>query len=292
MAKLTGLFRKQRGSIGDVTFRQLKGQTVTSEKATSVAQPRTLAQMLRRVVWRNVQNFWSSTNNVLHPSFESIPRTWSDYNAFMSANVSRTGVYLPADIARQGGCLVAPYQVTRGSLPSIGMGTNPSGVIISDLKVGSLVINDETTLAAFSGAIKANNAGWQYGDQLSVIIAIQKVNTVTQVPYVEMTATEVTLKDDDETLFVDLVTDSRGFNIADQKLGLDAAINGGAVYIHSRKEGSKTRVSTQFMTVTNDMLADYTSETARATAITSYGGKVSNEFLTPNLDETEAPVNP
>lgn len=290
MAKLTGLFRKQRGSIGDVTFRQLNGQTVTSEKATSVRQPRTFSQMLRRVVWRNVQNFWSATNNVLHPSFESIPRTWNDYNAFMSANLGRTGVYLDAETARQGGCVVAPYQVTRGSLPSIGMGTNPSGIIISDVKVGSLVINDETTLAAFSAAVKGNNTGWADGDQLSVIIALQKVNAVTNVPFVETSASEITLDtNDDETLVVDLISDARGFNVSDQKLGLNAAINGGAVYIHSRKEGSKTRVSTQFMEVTNDMLATYTSANAQSEAILSYGGKVSNQFLTPNIDEDFIP---
>ena len=283
MAILKGIFRKQTGSIGDMTLRVVNGQTVTSEKVTRNTS-KTFAQMVRRVQWANVVNLFRAFEGTLHPSFESRPRSWSDFNAFMSANIGQFGVYLTASEASQGGCLVAPYQITRGSLPSVGMGTTEAGVITSDIKVGSLDITDETTLAAFSAAVRANNSGWEYGDQLSAYVALQKVNTITQVPYVEVHAYEITLAEDDETLVLDLIdNDPTCFAVVDQKLCLNAPINGGACYVHSRKDGQKTRVSTQRFTATNDLLDAYTTEAKRTEAIISYGGKTSGEFLTPNL---------
>ena len=283
MAILKGIFRKQTGSIGDMTLRVVNGQTVTSEKVTRNTS-KTFAQMVRRVQWANVVNLYRAFEGTLHPSFESRPRNWSDYNAFLSANIGQYGVYLTASEASQGGCLVAPYQITRGSLPSVGMGTTEAGVITSDIKVGSLDITDETTLAAFSAAVRANNSGWEYGDQLSAYVALQKVNTITQVPYVEVHAYEITLAEDDETLVLDLIdNDPTCFTVVDQKLCLNAPINGGACYVHSRKDGQKTRVSTQRFTATNDLLDAYTTEAKRTEAIISYGGKTSTAFLTPNL---------
>ena len=283
MAILKGIFRKQTGSIGDMTLRVVNGQTVTSEKVTRNTS-KTFAQMVRRVQWANVVNLYRAFEGTLHPSFESRPRSWSDFNAFMSANIGQFGVYLTASEASQGGCLVAPYQITRGSLPSVGMGTTEAGVITSDIKVGSLDITDETTLAAFSAAVRANNSGWEYGDQLSAFVALQKVNTITQVPYVEVHAYEITLAEDDETLVLDLIdNDPTCFAVVDQKLCLNAPINGGACYVHSRKDGQKTRVSTQRFTATNDLLDAYTTEAKRTEAIISYGGKTSTAFLTPNL---------
>ena len=284
MAILKGIFRKQTGSIGDMTLRVVNGQTVTSEKVTRNTS-KTFAQMVRRVQWANVVNLFRAFEGTLHPSFESRPRSWSDFNAFMSANIGQYGVYLTASEASQGGCLVAPYQITRGSLPSVGMGTTEAGVITSDIKVGALDITDETTLAAFSAAVRANNSGWEYGDQLSAYVALQKVNTITQVPYVEVHAYEITLAEDDETLVLDLIdNDPTCFAVVDQKLCLNAPINGGACYVHSRKDGQKTRVSTQRFTATNDLLDAYTTEAKRTEAIISYGGKTSTEFLTPNID--------
>ena len=283
MAILKGIFRKQTGSIGDMTLRVVNGQTVTSEKVTRNTS-KTFAQMVRRVQWANVVNLYRAFEGTLHPSFESRPRSWSDFNAFMSANIGQYGVYLTASEASQGGCLVAPYQITRGSLPSVGMGTTEAGVITSDIKVGALDITDETTLAAFSAAVRANNSGWEYGDQLSAYVALQKVNTITQVPYVEVHAYEITLAEDDETLVLDLIdNDPTCFAVVDQKLCLNAPINGGACYVHSRKDGQKTRVSTQRFTATNDLLDAYTTEAKRTEAIISYGGKTSTAFLTPNL---------
>ena len=93
MAILKGIFRKQTGSIGDMTLRVVNGQTVTSEKVTRNAS-KTFAQMRRRVQWANLVNLFRSFEGTLHPSFENRPPLTSDFNLFMGANIGLVPVYL------------------------------------------------------------------------------------------------------------------------------------------------------------------------------------------------------
>ena len=288
MAILKGIFRKQTGSIGDMTLRVVNGQTVTSEKVTRNAS-KSFAQMCRRVIWANLVNLFRSFEGTLHPSFESRPRTWSDFNAFMSANIGRLGVYLTSEQASQGACVVAGYQITRGSLPSIDTQI-ANGVGKSDISVGTLVLDEETTVADFSNAIVRNNSDWQYGDQLSCFILEQRVNSVTGIPYVKVWAYEITLDGNNtDELLADVVS-PEAFSVVDNKVGTGAAVNGGVAYVHSRKMANKVAVSTQDIVVANSILAQYQSDTSRTAAIISYGGKTSSDFLTPNLDDIVAPV--
>ena len=271
-----------------MTLRVVNGQTVTSEKVTRNAS-KTFAQMRRRVQWANLVNLFRSFEGTLHPSFENRPPLTSDFNLFMGANIGLVPVYLTHSEAKQGGCVVAGYQVTRGSLPSLATEVDGSGVINSGIELGSLAIGDETTLAAFSAAVVANNEAFAYGDQISVYVARQITNTVTGVPYVKVTASEVTLANDPETLLVDIVADPTGFGVVGGKLACNAAVNGAVAYVHSRKTPSGTKVSTQRFVVTNSLLATYQSQAALDAAVTSYGGALSQQFLTPNIDDVVAP---
>lgn len=282
---------KAKGSLGNLTYRYLSGDTIASGKVAFPKVPRTAAQMARRIGWGNVVNFWQTFNQDLHPSFEQATGRVSDYNLFIGRNTGRAP-YLTKKDASAGGCIVAPYMITEGSLTSIGMGVTPTGIITSDISVGSLVITDETTLAAFSAAIVANNSGWQFGDQLSAFISIQSVDTTTQVPRVVTRAYEITLNEDSEDLLVDfLVNNNECFNVIANKLAFLQAINGGGCYVHSRKDAEgNTLVSTQFYEVTNDLLATYSTESMAISAILSYGGNTRAAFLTPNITTPLAPT--
>lgn len=282
---------KAKGSLGNLTYRYLSGDTIASGKVAFPKVPRTAAQMARRIGWGNVVNFWQTFNQDLHPSFEQATGRVSDYNLFIGRNTGRAP-YLTKKDASAGGCIVAPYMITEGSLTSIGMGVTPTGIITSDISVGSLVITDETTLAAFSAAIVANNSGWQFGDQLSAFISIQSVDTTTQVPRVVTRAYEITLNEDSEDLIVDfLVNNNECFNVIANKLAFLQAINGGGCYVHSRKDAEgNTLVSTQFYEVTNDLLATYSTESMAISAILSYGGNTRAAFLTPNITTPLAPT--
>lgn len=282
---------KAKGSLGNLTYRYLSGDTIASGKVAFPKIPRTFAQMIRRIGWANLVNFYQTFNEDLHPSFEQAQGRVSDYNLFIGRNNGRAP-YLTKKEASAGGCIVAPYQITEGSLRSINVSTTEAGAITSDINVGSLVINEETTLSAFSAAIRANNTGWQYGDQLTAFISIQSVDTVTLVPRVVTRAYEITLAEDSETLLVDLLgNNNECFAVTAGKLAFAQVINGGGCYVHSRIDADgNTLVSTQAYVVTNDLLATYSTETMAIAAITSYGGNTRAAFLTPNITTPLAPT--
>ena len=287
MAILKGLIRKQRGSIGDITIRQVKGVSVTSEKAAP-SNPRTLAQMRRRVQWRNIQNIFAAISAYDHPSFENRRALQSDANLFMSANLFRIPVYLTASEARGGGAVVAPYQVTRGSLPSVEVVTNgTNGEVGTDISLGTLTISESTTLKQFSDAVVNNNPNFKNGDQITCMVLYQSTNTVTGIPYAECKAFEITLdQTDNETLLSEFDPDGVAFTkmAGSDKLGMSQAVNGGVVYIHSRKTSNRTLVSTQDFVVNNTLLPNYQSDAKMIESVRSYGGKVSDAYLTPNVD--------
>lgn len=277
---------KAKGSAGNITYTYQGGDTIMKGKVAFPKIPRTFRQMNQRVAWANLVNFWRALEGYMHPSFELAVGRVSDFNLYMSRNINRERVFLTKSNATAGETIVAPYMVTEGSLTSMQMDVTEGGVIHSGLSVGSLTIDDETTLSAFSAAIIANNDGWEYGDQLSAFQFLQTTDSVSGVNRMTCKAFEVTLADDANKLLLDIIdNDPSCFTVtAGNKLGFSAAINGGGVYVHSRIENGETLVSTQTVFVTNNVLNNFTTASARTAAIQSYGGKLSNEFLTPEID--------
>ena len=294
MAILSGINTKLRGSAGSWTFYRLGGQTVAKEKvAAKSAAKRTYAQMVRRTQWANIINFWRTFNGDLHPSFQNRPSGRSDFNEFVSANIGVVPVFLTRDQARQGGAVVAGYQVTRGSLPSIATTNNGTTGFTTDVALGSLTIGATTTVKDLSQALINNNRlRFANGDQISFFRCLQSLNATTQVPYVTTETYEITLDtSDDENLVQDLMP-AEALTVVDGHLAYTGSVNGGICYVHSRKEKGKTIVSTQRMIITNSQVGTFSSASARDNAILSYGGTVSEEFLTPDGGPDVAPSNP
>lgn len=293
MAILTGINSKMRGKVGNWVYARLNGQTIAKEKADKKATPtRTRAQMLTRMQWANLVNLYGAFKGNLHPSFENKPMTRSDYNMFISANVNANPVYLTQNQARQGGCLVAAYQITRGKLPSISVEFGNNNIPESSIAVGSLTIGNSTTLKAFSDAIIQNNSGWLSGDQLSVYVAHQMMDANTGVPRVDIDAIEVTLDSAADTTMLSDLVETSFFSVVDGTLALSGPVNGGVAFVHSRYVNGKTSVSTQFFVVNNTYLAQYQTSAAWNNAVLSYGGINKDEFLTPNIDDVVQQQNP
>lgn len=279
-----------RGSIGNYTFTRVKGQTVVRQKVDKKSVPvRTRSQMLTRMQFANLIHLYQSFKGNLHPSFEGKSARLSDYNEFVRTNLNANQVYLTKEQTVQGGCVVADYQVTRGSLPSVGVEFGSNNVPGSDIALGTLNLGNSTTLKAFSEAVVQNNAGWHQGDQLSVFIARQLMDATTGVPRVEIVSVEVTLDVNADTTLLGDVMDMSLFAVADGCLSLSGPLNGGVAFVHSRKTQSGTKVSTQFFVVNNSILAQYQSAVAFEAAVRSYGGLTQDEFITPNVDDIVAP---
>ena len=135
-----------------------------------------------------------------------------------------------------------------------------------------------------------NNSSWKNGDQLSVFIARQTVDSTTGVPRVKIEAVEITLDKNNETALLGDMVDIDMFTVADGFLSLAGSVNGGVAVVHSRLTKDGTKVSTQFFVVNNALLSRYQSAEAIEAAVQSYGGLKQEEFLTPNLDDLVSPT--
>ena len=291
MAILRGIGTRLRGSAGDWTFSENGGDTVAKQKVPAKSNAkRTMASMKNRVQWGNLVNFWKAFGGTLKPSFENKAPRVSDYNAFIAANIGLVPVYLTKTERRANGAVVAPMQITRGSLRTVEHTMDVPGKVVTDIAVGDLAIDGDTSVADFSRAVVANSEDYAYGDQISCYVMLQNVNPDSGVPFVTVKAFEVTLGVDDESTMLSQVVDINYFKSIDGKLGNGAAFVGGIAYVHSRKSPSGTKVSTQRIVVNNTALAAYQTAAARDKAVLSYGGISGNDFLTPNDTDTVAPA--
>lgn len=286
MAKINGIATQISGKVGELMFAQTKHGTVVYEAPVVKKTPRrSEQQMSTRTQWANLGATYMLFDGTLKRGFESLPSNMSVYNAFVQANLGVVKVYITKAMRLNGGCVLAPYQITRGSLPSIGMTLNGSGVVVSGLALGSLQITAETTVAEFSQAIIANNAGWQVGDQLTFFRGRQTVDPVTSIPRATLTPNKVVMDPVDETPLWN-VCGSEGFQSVGGFVGMDAVLLAGAIaWVHSRETGtSGLKVSTQFFYVENAALASYQTSAALIASANSYGGVNTGEvYLQPSV---------
>ena len=292
MAKVFGINTKIRGKVGEYIYRQTKVGTVVSEAPVKPITPlRTQSQMNIRTQWANLGAIYKQFDSMLRRGFEELPPQMSVYNAFIQANLGVVKVYITKRMKLNGGAILAPYQITRGSLPSISMTKNSNNKLVSSIALGSLTISATTTVAQFSQAVIDNNASFLEGDQITFFHGIQTVDAVTRTPRASITGYKVVLSTADDTPLWNIVS-QLGFSVADNKLATSVEItNGAAVWIHSREAVDGTlKVSTQFFYVENSALATYQSNSAILASVNSYGGINSAAvYLQPELNNTTTP---
>ena len=285
MAKVkSGGIRNLIGRVGGNVYYMNKGQNIARELAPAISNPQSAAQQEQRMRWANLVSFYRVNQPWMkRGAFESKKQTWSDYNAFVSANSKISPVFLTKGESEQGAAVVAPYTITKGSLPSVGLFSwEGQDVFCSDLYVGDLTISGATTAAQLSAALRDNNNGLQEGDQLSFILNIQGTTT-DGVPYITARYYEFIIDSSDSRTLAAIGLE--GVIIADEYedmqricLAHDGAVCGGAIIV-SRTISGNIKVSTQSLVLTQSMLtylAAYTSDTALQRAARSYGENEAN----------------
>ncbi len=272
-----------KGSAGQLTFKQVNGLTIVSEKVREVKNPRTPGQMAVRTRITNITAMYKGIRPLLKNGFESKPIANSDFNMFVKVNMQQTPVYLTKSQVAGGACVAAPYQITQGSLPSIvitGEGRNAAtNIFVADLTLGA-----STTVSAFSKAVVDNNPDFRYGDQVSYFIIKQKVNEATGIPYCQFKANSVILDASNDAKLWDIVP-KNGFSTVDGCVG-HSGNDGDCVFawVHSRKSNGKTLVSSQSLIDANSKLSEYQGDAALLLAMNSYGVGDS-AFLTPDVND-------
>lgn len=274
MAKIYGANTKISGKVGQLLYRQTKHGTVISEAPIKPATPRRSArQMDRRAQWANLGAIYKQFDSMLRRGYEDLPPQMSVFNAFIQANLDVVKVYITKTIRLNGGAILAPYQITRGSLPSIDMAKNASDILVSSIRLGGLTIDANTTIAEFSQAVITNNDTFDEGDQLTFFHGRQTIDPVTRIPRATIKGNKVILNTADDAKLWEQV-ESIGFSVADNCLSTSQPItSGAATWVHSRETvDGLLRVSTQFFFVENTALATYQSHTAFTASVNSYGG--------------------
>lgn len=251
---------------------------------------RSEAQADRRCQMGNMGSFYRLFDRRITNAFEGKGPGQNDYNLFIQCNYAKHPVYLTKQDSKCGGCVLAPYQISRGSLEPIRMNLSQGNVLSTNLSTGAVVIDANTTVAELTMAL-LQNKGFQVGDQITFFYGEQYVDS-EDVPRATMDASRLVLSLTDTTKVWDEV-DALGFSTVNGCLGMSTALsNAGAAYIHSRDlDGGLTQVSTQRMTVVSDILADYQNEEAFIASANSYGGINTREvYLSPTSTLTDLGV--
>lgn len=276
MAKKMNFWLKGKvGRLAGTTIYKANGVTRQREIVTP-ANPRTSAQMEQRVKLANLVNFYRISKPWIAKAFETKKSTLSDYNMLVKLNINNNPVSLTKGEAAAAACVVAPYQVSQGSLAPITLVKNESeGGFITNICLGSTDA-DPGNLGEFSAAVIENNPGIVEGMQLSLIRYTQQMNEDTNTPYVIMRKYELVLDTTSEASWLDFLPSDITFTAAvEDKLYLaieDNGNDGGFAMLWSRTVGGKVLVSSQFVQmVGRSTLATYSTERHKKLAVLSYG---------------------
>lgn len=113
------LIGKGKGSAGNVTVNQLRGQTILKQKANIVANPNTEAQQSQRRVISKAVFVWQQFQNVIKSGWTSLLPFCSEYNTFVSTNATFFK-NSQLDITNYHNSDVVGVQATKGRLGVLG----------------------------------------------------------------------------------------------------------------------------------------------------------------------------
>ena len=174
------LIGKGKGSAGNITVNQLKGQTILKQKASMVANPRTDAQVAQRDMVSRAVYFWQLFGNVLKSGWTSLLPFCSEYNTFVSTN---SGHFKTATFTRE----------SYKNLESV-------GAVATKGRLGSLdavLFSTSETNMLFSipaGKIKTIA---KVGDKIKVLVGVKNQETMS---YFEKVLSPDDIVDDEFTL--------------------------------------------------------------------------------------------
>lgn len=201
MSKGNMMLGYARGKVGSLVFARRKGEQITRAYNSNPANPKSTAQMLQRMKWANLVAFYRAVSPKLKMAFESKPENQSDFNAFMSANLGNMQdvVYLTKPQVLNGASVIAPYTISKGSLPSIPFvyAAGSAGLRPIRFEVNINVTDEDTPEQALATMQNANiDLDLQYGDQLTLFRFVQRTKE-DGTPYVDVQAFKSVLGIDD-----------------------------------------------------------------------------------------------
>ena len=262
-----GRFRS--GIYGDMRTFLRNGELQTRAVDSRVNNPQTALQMAKRLTWSNLIALYRVMKYDLREGWQNVPQHCSLFNEYIRVNAKARPYALTKSDFKAGATIVAPYQITSGSLPAI---TAANGV--SDIALGSFQPTASATIGQFADAIINNNPDFEYGDKL--IFFVFKQYTKKGIPSVDFSHEEIILAKDSADTLDNLLF--AGFNNINGYLGMTSVPVGGYCFIHTRRDTENgLLVSPQTIVCNNDnYIRKYTSVDACVAAAESYGARLAD----------------
>lgn len=167
MAKSKSFFGLRKGSTKTMTYSVLKGQQITKDRVTDIANPRTMDQTLQRIPFAQAVKFYKqATRGLFRFAFEDKKPLESDYNAFMRHNVKYASSVSLDNYRNANYASLGNWKMSQGSLGILQqslLGENLSLVI-------SEASSDVTTVGGASSLILSYYPNVVEGDIITFVI--------------------------------------------------------------------------------------------------------------------------
>lgn len=268
------------GAMDNGVFRSYDGVTVLSSKPHGIRNPRSELQQMNRLKLRNIISMYSCMKDALKDNFQGKSGCQSDYTRFQGCNMTiKSAVYLTEDENLNHVCVVAPYIVSFGTLPTIEYHLEEEW-LVTDIDVAGLKLDEKTAMYHFKEFLLDNQDFFRRGDRVVLIACYQKcVQKSTQNSFdlyranCEYCEFELSGKD---TTPISQYMNGFEFRINEEnKLCFRRQGACGLAIVRTRGEGRKAFSSVQTIAVNNPILERYTSEEQKQLAIASYAKKKS-----------------
>lgn len=280
---------KVSGNVGSMNFRKRGSQTVVAERSyTNISKGNgaSLLQRQHRSRLANIVNFFRVIAAIEARAWQNKPENNSDFNMFGKYNLAASPVFLTKQEAQARASVVAPYEVSRGTLTALVQSFEEAGFNTGVLVLPSFDMETKT-LGEFSTNVINNNEGWRNGDKLSIALLNHSMKEVAglEVPQTSVVYVEITLDAASEVLCKDIPGVAGGSITFNSEGALICGANCvGAFAIHSRKVGGYLETSSQSIIikdVADPIIVRYTDPSQQDLAMASYGYQ-GDVLLTPS----------
>lgn len=239
-----GLMNKAKGKAGNMVFRVINGQQVMSSMPVKSSDKKAPYTIQRSKLGNVVANY-SVMKGKLRGCFEIKPAGQSDYNRFIGINMVNSKVYTSKAQNQTGQCILCPYQVSQGSITPVAYSKG-----VSDIKLGMTSLPEK--VGDLADAIVNNNNEYEYGDQITVLVAYQ-YKDANEVWRAALKAYKVELLRDSDDAVIDVFGSDIKVSNKCLAVTLPKSVNAYA-FIHTRVAGRKRYVSSQLLELSSTEL--------------------------------------
>lgn len=166
-----------RGKLGDVVFYRQRSKQMARVRVTKVSNPRTLPQVVQRVVFNTCIQAYSAMQDICNHSFQGMERSVENQAEFMRINVRllNNKIALAKDPKKalaflrkeDKGLVLNNYQIAKGNLPVISVPSSDDSYIA--------LFQDESSSENFFNytyASFANALGVPVGSQITLCLVV------------------------------------------------------------------------------------------------------------------------